>query len=148
MRITELIDRARSLLLRFFLSYCALGWGVCLVGVVAPAQTVFKLLGAVGGVDPHPLAADPMYDYWLRMASGVFGMIGLGYLALAVWPDRFRGLLPVAGAFMLVEGALLAIHELRLNLPPSPFHADVTFCCLGGLGVLACLPRQRPASRG
>ncbi len=48
----------RLILLRVFLLYGALGWGVCLVGVVVPGAVAFDLLGYIGGVEPHALFSD------------------------------------------------------------------------------------------
>ena len=71
-------------MLHFFLGYAAIGWGICVAGIFAPAKATFELLGYVGGIDPGPLMADPMYDYWLRMASSAFTFIGVrGQLVFA-----------------------------------------------------------------
>jgi hypothetical protein len=135
----HLLTLGRFTALRFFLAYTALGWVICLAGVFTPAKTAFSLLQYVGGIDPEPLLANPMYDYWLRMASSTFAFIGLAYLILAIWPRKFRTTLPFAGAFMLIEGIVLLVHGLRLDLPPSPFMGDVAFCITGGVGILLCM---------
>lgn len=70
---------------------------------------------------PH----DPMLDYWLRMASG------------ALNPRKFAVMLPWFGSIMLVEGAILLVHGLRLGLGPFPFYGDVAACFLGGAGIFA-----------
>ena len=82
---------------------------------------------------------DPMYDYWLRMASSVFAFIGISYLFLAIWPKRFSAVLPFSGIFMLLEGIILLVHGLRLGLPPVPFWGDTAFCLVGGIGILLCM---------
>lgn len=135
----KLINLSRRTALRCFLGYAALGWGICIVGVFTPASTAFDLLEYVGGIDPTPLLADPMYDYWLRMASSAFAFIGIGYLILAIWPRRFCSVLPFAGAFMLIEGIVLLVHGLRLGLSPTPFMGDTSFCLVGGIGILLCM---------
>jgi hypothetical protein len=134
-----MLNLPRHTALRFFLGYTALGWGICLAGVFTPAATAFDLLEYVGGIDPAPMLADPMYDYWLRMASSTFAFIGIAYLILAIWPHRFYSVLPFAGAFMLLEGIVLLVHGLRLDLPPTPFVGDTAFCIVGGLGILLCM---------
>ena len=126
----------RFLLLRLFLGYSALGWGICVAAIVVPAETAFALLTEISGVDTAAMAAEPMFDYWLRMAAGAFALVGAGYLGLAVWPRKFHQVLPFAGGFMVAEGLILAAHGLRLGLGPAPFYGDVAFCLAGGIGIL------------
>ncbi|MBL7012019.1 MAG: hypothetical protein ISR85_03715 [Kiritimatiellales bacterium] len=134
--IRRILNLSQRTALRFFLTYTAFGWGICLAGVFTPAATAFDLLEYIGGIDPAPMLADPMYDYWLRMASSTFAFIGIGYLILAIWPRRFSSVLPFAGAFMLLEGVILLVHGLRLDLQPTPFLGDTAFCLVGGIGIL------------
>ena len=130
-------------MLHFFLGYAAIGWGICVAGIFAPSKAAFELLGSVGGIDPAALMADPMYDYWLRMASGAFTFIGVAYLLLAIWPKKYAVVLPLAGLFMLAEGLILLIHGLRLHLPEAPFSGDTSFCFIGGIGILCCMGSVR-----
>ena len=141
--MNHLLNLSRHTALRFFLVFSALGWGVCIAGIFAPGNMVFDLLSYVGGIDPAPLQQDVMYDYWLRMASSVFTLIGMGYLILAIMPRRFAMILPFAGMFMLVEGVILLVHGIRLGLPLTPFSGDVAFCLIGGIGILACMGSVR-----
>jgi len=133
----------RRAILRLFLTFAAIIWGMCVAGIFAPAPVAFNLLEYIGGMDASPLLANPIYDYWLRMASGAFALIGAGYAALALWPQRFAGALPLAGAFMILEGLVLLTHGLRLGLPPSPFWADTAACLVGGLGIFLCMGSVR-----
>ena len=73
-------------ILRILLGFAALAWGVSLVGVFLswPAAA-----GALEGLGAKPITYDPMLDYWLRMASGAFALIGCWYLVLMIWPRRF-----------------------------------------------------------
>ncbi|MFC1452795.1 hypothetical protein ACFLSJ_05560 [Verrucomicrobiota bacterium] len=135
----RMLSLSRRIMLHCFLGYTALGWIICLAGIFASAPVAFGLLVYVGGVDSTPLMADPMYDYWLRMASSVFAFIGIGYLFLAIWPKRFAAVLPFAGSFMLLEGIIPLAHGLRLDLKPVPFWGDTAFCFLGGIGILLCM---------
>lgn len=84
----------------------------------------------------NPIAYDPMLDYWLRMASGAFGLVGIWYLVLMLWPRRFSAAIPWFGALMIAEGLILLVHGVRLNLPPLPFYGDTAACFLGGGGIL------------
>ena len=133
------LRQLRSIMLRMFLIYSAVGWGICVAGIFISGPFAFDLLAYIGGVNTSALCADPMYDYWLRMASSVFAFIGVAYLVLAIYPKRFASVLPFSGIFMILEGVILMIHGLRLNLPSTPFWGDVSFCFLGGIGILLCM---------
>ena len=120
-------------LLRLFLVFAALGWGVTVVGVFASWPQVN---GIAQGMGAKPIAYDPMLDYWLRMISGAFALIGLWYLALALCPRKFAVAIPWFGVLMLVEGVILLVHGLRLGLGPLPFYGDVSASLLDGAGIL------------
>ena len=120
-------------LLRLFLGFTALNWGISVVGVFLgwPAAE-----HALEGLGAHPIIYDKMLDYWLRMAAGGFALIGVWYLMLMIWPQKFYPAIPWFGAMMLVEGVILLVHGLRLGLPPFPFYGDVAGCVIGGGGIL------------
>src|SRR6202789_3033032 len=102
-------------LLRFFLGFAAFAWGVSVVGVFASWSTAEELLEGLGA---KPIAYDPMLDYWLRMASGAFALVGVWYLVMMIWPGKFSVAIPWFGAIMIAEGIILLIHGLRLSLSP------------------------------
>ena len=120
-------------LLRIFLAFAAFGWGVCVVGVFASWPQVNCIASGMGA---KPIAYDPMLDYWLRMICGAFTLIGLWYLALALWPRKFAVAIPWFGWIMILEGVLLLVSGLRLGIGPFPFYGDVAACFLGGAGIL------------
>jgi len=128
----------RLRLLRLFLGFTALGWGVSAVGVFISWSQAESLLQGLGA---KPIAYDPMLDYWLRMASGAFTLVGIWYLALMIWPKKFYAAIPWFGFLMLVEGLILLVHGLRLSLPPFPFYGDVSASFVGGAGIL-CFARS------
>lgn len=120
-------------LLRLFLGMAAVAWGVSVAGVFLswPAATQ-----ALHGMGAGPIAYDRMLDYWLRMASGAFALVGVWYLVLMIWPQKFHAAIPWFGGLMLAEGVILLVHGLRLSLPPFPFYGDVAACLLGGGAIL------------
>lgn len=120
-------------LLRLFLVFSAIGWGVTVVGVFASWSQVNAIAQGLGA---KFIAYDPMMDYWLRMVSGAFALIGLWYLALALWPRRFAVAIPFFGWVMVLEGVILLVHGLRLGLGLFPFCADVAASFIGGAGIL------------
>jgi hypothetical protein len=92
-------------------------------------------VNALQGLGAGPIPADPMLDYWLRMAAGAFTGVGIFFLILAVWPTRFANVIGIAAGLMFVEGLVLLVHGLRLGLRPLPFCADTASCLLVGAGI-------------
>ena len=128
-------------LLRLFLAFTACGWGVCVVGVFTSWPQVNCIASGMGA---KPIAYDPMLDYWLRMICGAFTLIGLWYLALALWPRKFAAAIPWFGWIMVLEGVILLVSGLRLGIGPFPFYGDVAACFLGGAGILFFAKAARP----
>lgn len=124
----------RLRLLRLVLFFCAFVWGVSAAGVFMKWDTA---TAALQGLGAKPIPYDPMLDYWLRMASGAFALVGTGYLLLAIFPRKFAAILPWFGWLMIGEGLVLLVHGLRLQLGPFPFYGDVSACFAGGAGILS-----------
>jgi hypothetical protein len=131
----------RLRLLKLFLGFSALAWGISAVGVFVSWSKAAELLQGLGA---QPITYDPMLDYWLRMASGAFALIGCWYFVLMIWPRKFHAAIPWFGALMLAEGLILLIHGVRLSLPPFPFYGDVSACLLGGTGILSLARYAKP----
>ncbi|HEX9047746.1 MAG TPA: hypothetical protein VF988_12035 [Verrucomicrobiae bacterium] len=128
-------------LLRLFLILSALGWLVCIVGVFASWPLTNSIAQGMGA---KPIAYDPMLDYWLRMICGAFTLVGIWYLALALWPQKFAPAIPWFGWLMIAEGILLLISGLRLGLGPFPFYGDVSACFVGGAGIVYFAKAAKP----
>jgi hypothetical protein len=120
-------------LLRLFLGFSAAAWGVSIVGVFFSWPVAAQALEGLGS---RSITYDPMLDYWLRMASGAFALIGCWYLILMFWPRKYAVAIPWFGVLMILEGVILLVHGIRLQLPPLPFYADTAACFLGGCGIL------------
>src|SRR5690348_8887032 len=115
----------RLRLLRLLLGAAAFVWGVSICGVFMSWSAASQALQGLGA---QPIHYDPMLDYWLRMAAGAFGLVGLWYLVLTIWPGKFQVAIPWFGVLMLIEGVILLVHGLRLSLPPFPFYGDTAAC--------------------
>lgn len=115
------------------LFFCAFVWGVSAFGIFLKWETAADALQGMGA---KPITYDPMLDYWLRMASGAFTLVGTGYLLLAIFPRKYAVMLPWFGWIMILEGIILSTHGLRLGLGPFPFIGDVAASFVGGLGIL------------
>ena len=123
-------------LLRLFLAYTAIGWGVTIIGVFLPSSSVADVIQYIGGVDASEIMKIPMFDYWFRMAASVFGLIGIFYLILALNSEKYIAVMPLAAFFMLAECAVLFTAGIVLRLQPVPWLGDTLFCFLGGMGIL------------
>lgn len=119
------------LLLRTFLGLGAVTWAAAIPGVFVSWNSA---TAAMEGFGAGRIAYDRMVDYWIRMASGAFGFIGLLFVVLLIWPRRHRDIIPWFAALSVLEGIILLIHGLRLSLPPFPFYGDVSACLLSGCG--------------
>lgn len=128
-------------LLRLFLGFAAFAWGVSVVGVFMSWSAAVEALRGLGA---QPIGYDRMLDYWLRMASGAFALVGCWYLVLMIWPRKFHAAIPWFGGLMVVEGIILLVHGLRLSLPPFPIYADTLACFLGGGAILHLSRHARP----
>jgi hypothetical protein len=128
-------------LLRLFLGFAAVAWGISVVGVFLSWTAAAQALQGLGA---QPIAYDRMLDYWLRMAAGAFALIGGWYLVLMIWPQKFHAAIPWFGALMLLEGLILLVHGLRLSLPPFPFYGDISACFVGGGAILYLSRYARP----
>jgi hypothetical protein len=128
-------------LLRLFLGFSAFAWGVSVVGVFVSWSAAADALQGLGA---QPIAYDRMLDYWLRMASGAFALVGCWYLVLMIWPRKFHAAIPWFGGLMLAEGVILLVHGVRLSLPPLPFYADTSACVVGGGAILYLSRYARP----
>jgi len=128
---TQLVFQFR--LLRLFLGLAGSAWGISVIGVFLSWPAANDALQNLGA---RPITYDRMLDYWLRMAAGAFALIGGWYFVLMIWPRKFHAAIPWFGGFLLVEGAILLVHGLRLSLPPFPFYADASACLLLGVAIL------------
>ena len=119
--------------LRLLLGFCAVAWGASWYGVFTSWSSAGEALQGMGA---QSIPYDPMVDYWLRMASGAFGLVGCWYLILAIWPSRFAPAIPWFGVLMVCEGLILLVHGMRLKLGPFPLYGDLSACFLGGIGII------------
>lgn len=120
-------------LLRLFLGFAGLAWGVSVFGVFLSWSAALQALQGLGA---RTIVYDRMLDYWLRMAAGAFALIGGWYFVMMIWPRRFYVAIPWFGCLMLMEGLILLVHGVRLSLPPLPFYADTLACFVGGGGIV------------
>ena len=118
---------------RIFLLAGAIGWGVSILGVLLPWNVMDIVLQNMGAASP---ITDVQVQYWFRMATGAWSIIGFLYLMVLLKPQKYNNLIPLLAWGTLFEGIVLLIHGLYLNLPLFPFAGDVGFCLIVGGGLL------------
>ena len=118
---------------RIFLLAGVIGWGVSILGVLLPWSVMDIVLQNMGAASP---ITDVQIQYWFRMATGAWSIIGFLYLMVLLKPQKYDNLIPLLGWGAVFEGIVLLIHGLYLNLPLFPFAGDVGFCLIVGGGLL------------
>jgi hypothetical protein len=118
--------------LRIGLLVSAIGWGISFYFTFASWSAA---TGQLYGMGAGPISYQPLLDYWLRMASSVFGCIGAGSAIACVQPQIFASFIRLLGPFHFVIGTTLSIaaYANRLTPPLHPtFVPDIVFCFLAG----------------
>ena len=118
---------------RIFLLAGAIGWGVSILGVLLPWSVMDIVLQNMGAASP---ITDVQVQYWFRMATTAWSIIGFLYLIVLLKPQKYNNLIPLLAWGTVFEGIVLLIHGLYLNLPLFPFAGDVGFCLIVGGGLL------------
>ncbi len=121
-------------LLRLLLLGAGLGWGLTIVGAFLPWDWATEHLEKFGGSGEIP--NDVMLNYWMRMASGAFGIVGAFFLLAAWKPFFYKNIIPVLAYGSLLEGAILLFYGLKFELPLFPFGPDVAIALIPGIGIL------------
>ena len=118
---------------RIFLLAGAIGWGISILGVLLPWSVMDIVLQNMGAASP---ITDVQVQYWFRMATTAWSIIGFLYLIVLLKPQKYNNLIPLLAWGTVFEGIVLLIHGLYLNLPIFPFSGDVGFCLIVGGGLL------------
>ena len=118
---------------RIFLLAGAIGWGISILGVLLPWNVMDIVLQNMGAASP---ITDVQVQYWFRMATTAWSIIGFLYLIVLLKPQKYNNLIPLLAWGTVFEGIVLLIHGLYLNLPLFPFAGDVGFCLIVGGGLL------------
>ena len=118
---------------RIFLLAGAIGWGISILGVLLPWSVMDVILQNMGASAP---VTDVQIQYWFRMATTAWSMIGFLYFMVLLKPQKYNNLIPLLAWGTLFEGIVLLIYGLYLHLPIFPFAGDVSFCLIVGGGLL------------
>ncbi len=121
-------------MLRLILLAAGLGWGLTLVGAFLPWDWATEHLEKFGGSGEIP--DDVMLNYWMRMASGAFGFVGVFFLLSAWKPYEYKNIIPVLAYGSLCEAAILIFYGIKFDLPIFPFGPDVAIALVPGIAIL------------
>lgn len=115
------------------------GWGISFFFTFSSWDTAADQLFYMGA---HRIHYDPQLDYWLKMASSVFGCIGIASAIACVKPWAFQGLIRLLGPFHWIVGTTLLVAAWKNHLDPqihTTFIPDITFCFVTGSLIIAPL---------
>ena len=118
--------------LRLGLLVSAIGWSISFYFTFASWGAATEQLYRMGA---DPIAYQPLLDYWLRMASSVFGCIGVGSAIACVRPRVLASFIRLLGPFHFVIGLTLSVAAYANHLAPRmhpTFIPDIVFCFLAG----------------
>lgn len=121
----------------------SIGWGISFYFTFAPWDSAAGQLYNMGA---ESIRYDPLLSYWMRMASAVFGCIGIGSALACARPGAFVGLIRLLGPFHLIVGSVLAVAAFQNQLTPAlhpTFVPDITFCFVAGTLIQLPLLRSR-----
>lgn len=111
-----------------------LGWGLTVVGVFLPWEWATDHLERFGGSGEIP--NDVMLNYWMRMASGAFGFVGVFFLVAAWNPHKYKNIIPILAYCSIAEGGILLFYGIKFGLPIFPFGPDVAIALVPGFSIL------------
>ncbi len=132
-RSAETAVEERDEMKKIFLVAGAVGWGISLLGVVLPWKYMNMILQNMGSAVP---VSDPQLQYWFRMATGSWSIVGFFFFMVLLKPEKYGNLIPLLAVVSIFEGVILLIHGLMLNLTLFPFAGDVAFCLIVGSGLI------------
>lgn len=126
----------------------AVGWGISFFFTFTPWDVSVEQLKDMGS---GPIPYHPLADYWLKMASSVFGCIGIASALACFRPQAFASFIRLLGPFHFIIGTTLIIAAMRNGLTPSlhpSFIPDIVFCFLAGTLIqLPLLCRRKAAAQ-
>lgn len=125
--------------LQIGLIFSSLGWGISFIFTFSSWDSASDQLFLMGA---ERIEYQPLLDYWLKMASAVFGCIGIGSALACMRPVLFRGFILFLGPFHLFVGSVLVasagINQLDRESHPT-FVADITFCFITAFLIMTPL---------
>lgn len=133
----------RMLKAGLFLS--AFGWGLSFVFTIEPWDHAILRLYRMGA---DHIAYQPLLAYWLKMASAVFGCLGVASAVCFMRTERMIEVIRLLVPLHLIVGITLISSAVSNKLDPAihkSFVADISFCF--AVAVLIGVPLAIQARR-
>jgi hypothetical protein len=127
---------------RFSLLLAAAGWGISFIFTFSSWPQGVKILSHMGA---SSIKYQGVLDYWLKMASAVFGCLGIMYFICFMYPDENRKTIRYLSGLSIFVGTVLVFAAINNNLsyPSQPtFPIDIGFCYFTGFGGLLYKSRE------
>lgn len=86
---------------RILLLAGAVGWGISILGVLLPWSLMNRILQNMGAAIS---ITDPQVQYWFRMATGGWSIIGFFFLMAFLKPEKYKNLVPLLAGASIFEG--------------------------------------------
>ena len=143
------MTRGSMLTLKAGLFLSAFGWGLSFVFTIEPWDRAVLRLYQMGA---EQIPYQPLLAYWLKMASAVFGCLGVASAVCFMRTERMIEVIRLLVPLHLIVGITLIGSAMSSKLDPAihkSFVADITFCFVtaGLIGVpLAIQARRKAAS--
>lgn len=128
--------------LKIALWICALGCLAAIPFIVLPWGIIEEIMMWFG---LKAIPDNPEVMYFIRIASGVFGLIGIYFIILAKNPLAYGPMLNLGAYGLIIFGLLALIFGLSLNISPTIFLGDAIFGIVLGI-VIATLSSKAQKS--
>lgn len=125
---------------RFSLLLAASGWAISFIFTFSSWRRGVDILSHMGA---DFIKYQGVLDYWLKMASSVFGCIGIIYFICYLYPDENVKTIRFLSGLSIFVGTILVYAAIKNNLvyPNQPtFPIDIAFCYFTGFGGLLYRP--------
>lgn len=137
----------RTLKAGLFLS--AFGWGLSFVFTIEPWNSAVLRLYQMGA---ETIAYQPLLAYWLKMASAVFGCLGVASAVCFMRTERMIEVIRLLVPLHLIVGITLVSSAVSNKLDPAvhkSFVADISFCFLTAalIGVPLAIQARRKSAQ-
>ncbi|PCJ54335.1 MAG: hypothetical protein COA79_21990 [Planctomycetota bacterium] len=131
-------------ILKFALILGFCGWGISFLFTVTSWSYSTGILYGMGASE---IVYQPLLDYWLKMASAVFGALGIVFLLPLFNMKKYEVLLPILGFISLFVGIVLIISSCNNSLDSDihiTFIPDIIFCFVTSSCIFYSITSNKP----
>lgn len=125
---------------------CALGCLTAIPFIVLPWGIIEAIMMAFGLKSIPEIPEIPAVMYFMRIACGVLGLVGIFFIMLARNPLDYGPMLNLGAYGLIVFGLLALVLGLRLRISPMVFLGDTLFGIVLGVVVAVLSFKARSVS--